>query len=286
MGNTILAAYTKINLSLNVLPRTGAYGYYRVMFVNTQVDLADRVRISDSPLPGIRINQQAVEPSENLAYRAACLIGERYGIETGVDIDIEKHIPLKAGLGGGSADAAAIINGLDAHFGLSLADHEKNEIAQKLGMDVCYCVMGGLCTVGGVGERIERVSHVTPVLDLLIATPRERKPSTAWAYSILKEEDMGRHLDQYEHLLDGIERGDTTAIADNLHNDFEYPVGSHYPVTVRIKEAMLSGGAPGALLAGSGLSVFGIFSTRDELMSTKVRLEEQGHQCFATKTVA
>ena len=158
MGNTILTAYAKINLSLNVLPRRGEEGYYEVRFVNTQVTLGDRVRISDSAFPGIHMDQLLVDSSENIALRAAHLVCERRGITAGIDIDIEKRIPLRAGLGGGSADAASVINGLESRFGLCMQDREKNEIARRLGMDVCYCVQGGLCTVAGVGE-IEEIAR-------------------------------------------------------------------------------------------------------------------------------
>jgi 4-diphosphocytidyl-2-C-methyl-D-erythritol kinase len=283
MGNTILTAYAKINLSLNVLPRRGSGGYFEVRFVNAQVTLGDRVRISDTTLPGIHMEQQLVDRSENIALRAARLVCERHGITGGIDIDIEKRIPLRAGLGGGSADAASVINGLDRHFRLGITDGEKNEIARKLGMDVCYCVQGGLCTVSGVGERVDPLHLAGPELEILIATPAERKPSTAWAYSLLQPGEMGKQLDRMQRLLRGLAQGDARDVAENLHNDFQAPVGMHYPVTENLREQMISGGALGAQLAGSGLSVFGVFSGTGDLMGTKKRLEGQGYTCFAVR---
>jgi len=285
MANTILTAYAKINLSLNVLPRRGEGGYFQVRFINTQVTLGDRVRISETSFPGIHMGRSLVDGSDNLAVRAARLVYERYGLTTGIEIDIEKRIPLRAGLGGGSADAASVINGLDSLFELGVEDREKNEIALKLGMDVCYCVKGGLCTVSGVGERVDPLLLDAPVLDMLIATPPEHKPSTAWAYSLLRPGEMGNHLDRMKQLLHGLERGDIGTVAENLHNDFQTPIERRYPVTGRTRAQMIAGGARGALLAGSGLSVYGIYSSTDRLMETKERLEKQGHACFAVKTL-
>jgi 4-diphosphocytidyl-2-C-methyl-D-erythritol kinase len=120
---------------------------------------------------------------------------------------------------------------------------------------------------------------------MLIATPPERKPSTGWAYSLLREDEMGKHLDRYEGLLEGIERADIRSIMKNLHNDFELPIGRLYPIIGSIKETMLSEGALGALLAGSGLSVFGIFSDKRAMRRAEEKLAAGGVHCFMTETV-
>ena len=286
MGNIILKARAKINLSLNVLPDRGAHGYYHVRFINTQAELSDSLSIASSDTPGIRINQQLVDNEENLACRAARIIMERYRIRKGIEMTIEKHIPSRAGLGGGSSDAGAVINAMASLFRIQLPEEERNEIAQMLGMDVCYCVIGGLCTVGGIGERVERLRSTLPSLTMLIATPPEQKPSTAWAYSLLREDEMGRCLERYDALLNGIEHADLKKITENLHNDFELPMGRHYPIIGSMKKTMLEEGALGALLAGSGLSVFGIFGdTRSRQRAVK-KLEATGVHCFKTETIS
>jgi 4-diphosphocytidyl-2-C-methyl-D-erythritol kinase len=286
MANTIFQAHAKINLSLNILPERGDRGYYRVRFLNTQIALSDRVHIARSRKTGIHIKHRVVDGSENIALRAAETTAKRYGIEDGIEIDIEKRIPMRAGLGGGSADAAAVINGMDSIFRLCISPQEKNEIAQSLGMDVCYCVVGGLCRVDGIGERIQPLAHPLPVLNLLIATPRQQKPSTAWAYSLLRAEDLGAHLDRYERLLRAIEKEDPGMIAAHLHNDFESAVSRHYPVVEEIRKMMLDAGASGALLAGSGLSVFGIFLTRGSAERAHGKLTIRGMSCTVTETLA
>jgi 4-diphosphocytidyl-2-C-methyl-D-erythritol kinase len=285
MGNLILTAPAKINLSLNVLPQRGKNGYFEVRFINSQAALSDRLIVRHSKTPGICLKGSVAPPERDLALRAARILMERYGLKGGMSLRIEKHIPLKAGLGGGSADAASVINGLAAHAGLELSPEEKNGIAQELGMDVCYCVVGGLCTVSGTGEIVRRLPFSLPQLDLLIATPHETKPSTAWAYSILSKDEMGRSVQRYEVLLQCIEQGDIQGMAENMHNDFELPMERHFPVIVSMRETMTREGALRALLAGSGLSVFGIFTDAQLLKRAKRKLEQRGVRCFATRTI-
>ena len=152
-------------------------------------------------------------------------------------------------------------------------------------MDVCYCVVGGLCTVSGTGEIIHRLPFHLPQLDLLIATPHEKKPSTGWAYSTLRKDEMGQSVHKYERLLECIERGNIYGIAENLHNDFELPMERNFPVIGSIRETMTQEGALRALLAGSGLSVFGMFSDKPAMRRAMEKLQKRGIQCFMTETV-
>ena len=285
MGNLILQAPAKINLNLNVLPGRGKNGYYQVRFINTQAALSDRLILGPTDTPGIKLKDPVAPQEQDLACRAVRILMERYSIRGGMTLQIEKHIPLRAGLGGGSADAAAVINGLAAHAGLQISPEEKNEIAQMLGMDVCYCVTGGLCTVSGTGEQIKKLLFTLPRLDLLIATPREKKPSTGWAYSILREDEMGKSLYKYESLLSSIEHEDIHGIAENLHNDFELPLERNFPIIGSIRKTMIEEGALHALLAGSGLSVFGIFTDRQAMKRAMENLQKKGLHCFMTHTV-
>jgi len=285
MGNLILTAPAKINLNLNVLPQRGRNGYFEVRFINSQAALSDRLIVRLSKTPGICLKGSVAPPEQDLALRAARILMERYGMKGGMTIRIKKHIPLKAGLGGGSADAASVLNGLAAHAGLDLSPEEKNGIARELGMDVCYCVVGGLCTVSGTGEIVRRLPFPLPQLDLLIATPHETKPSTAWAYSILSEDEMGRSVQRYERLLQCIEQGDIQGMAENMHNDFELPMERHFPIIASMRETMTQEGALRALLAGSGLSVFGIFTNTQSMTRAKRKLEQKGIRCFATSTI-
>jgi len=285
MENTILTAYAKINLSLNLFPQRGEGGYYRVRFLNTQVSLSDTVIISKTPDKSILINEPRIDERENIAYRAAKLMFAHFDLPGGVSIAIKKHIPLKAGLGGGSCDAGAVINGIVNLFGLDISISEKLILVKELGMDVCYCAVGGLCKVEGTGHVVKKLPLKLPRINLLISTPRTRKTSTEWAYSIVDEREIGKNIEKLDSLIEGIKNQDVERIASSLHNDFEHPVKSHYPIIDTIKQRMLSNGALNSILAGSGLSVFGIFIDEEGMLRSKVELERMGHSCNIAHTV-
>ncbi len=285
MDYTIFKAFAKLNLSLNVLPHREHNGYFHIRFINTQLYLHDTIRLAPSNDGLVYISDSAVDGERNLAYRAAKLLISRYNLQKGVFIDIEKRIPLKAGLGGGSSDAAAVLNGLVQLFGLDISREELVGLAKNLGMDACYCIFGGLCTVGPTGDQVEQLPYRLPPLDILISTPSAQKPSTAWAYSILNEREIGKQLQKYESLINSIERGNIDAIAENLHNDFELPVQRHYPITKFIRERMLECGAVAAHLAGSGLSVYGIFTDKETLQRAKRTIEIDRINCFITQNL-
>ena len=285
MDSITVQSPAKLNLSLNLIPPRDSNGFFRVLFLNTAVTLYDTVRISRTEEKTVRIDETEIEHSENIARTAARLILDRFDPPSGVSITIEKNIPLRAGLGGGSADAAAVINGMDTLFGLEMEPSEKLEIARRLGMDVCYCVIGGLCRVEGTGERVQNTGFTLPALDLLVATPAERKPSTEWAYSLIDDRYTGLALGKFDLLLDAVSRSDKRGIAFNLHNDFERPVSACYPWLGQIAERMRRLGARKTLLAGSGLSLIGVFETRDEARLASERLFSADLFCAAVRTL-
>jgi 4-diphosphocytidyl-2-C-methyl-D-erythritol kinase len=285
MNTITLNSPAKLNLSLNLLPHRGEKGYYRVLFLNTQITLFDTVHVSKTGEKTVRINNREIDTGENIAYRAARLMIDRYNLTCGVTVNIEKRIPLRSGLGGGSSDAASVINGIDRIFELGLDDGEKLSLARKLGMDVCYCVIGGLCRIEGIGDLVQRVESGLPTLNILIATPNRRKPSTSWAYSILDEQQIGRAVEKFDRLLDGIRRQNMEQIVRNLHNDFECPVIAHYPWLETVATAMKNQGACKTLLAGSGLSIFGIYDTANAARKAAQTLESEELDCFPAETI-
>jgi 4-diphosphocytidyl-2-C-methyl-D-erythritol kinase len=286
MNRNALAARAKLNLSLNVFPDKGERGYYRVRFLNTQLTLADSVEVRKTPAPTLLVNSKQVDGGENIALRAARLMFEAYGLPGGVAIRLRKRVPPRAGLGGGSADAAAVINGIDTLFGLSLQLDEKIGLGKELGMDVCYCITGGLAVVEGIGDVIRPLPLPSPVLDLLVATPAERKSSTAWAYSILDPAAIGKAEKKLDLLIDGIAGRNPRGIARGIHNDFQEPIERRFPVTRAIRECLLEHGALNAMLAGSGLSVFGIFENTAGMKRARRDLEGRGVECRCTRTLA
>lgn len=285
MERKIFKAYAKLNLNIHLLPERGNTGYFNVQFVNTQISLFDTIELSRLKQNIININEGDIKKEQNIAFRAARLLFERYHVPGGVQIDITKRIPLRSGLGSGSTDAAAVINGLIELFGLKVERDEKVSLARILGMDVCYCIVGGLCRISGIGDIIEGLPYRMPVLDILIATPPLKKPSTAWAYSLLDERKIGKGIKNFEELMEGIRNQDGVKIANHLHNDFEKPVQREFPIVGDIKKIMIRYGAINTLLAGSGLSVFGIFENVRDLSKAKLELEDHGCQCFICQTI-
>lgn len=285
MDRVALKAYAKLNLSLNILPERGERGYYRVQFLNTQVSLYDSVSIHKLKRKSILINEPTIDNEKNIAYKAAKLMFDTFDLTDGLSIKISKCIPARAGLGGGSSDAAAVMNGLSVLFSLSLNEDKRISMAKKIGMDVCYCITGGLCRIGGIGDSVQRLPCRLPVLSLLIATPHVKKPSTGWAYSKIDVRKTGKYLKKLKNLIKGIEKQDLKEISSNIHNDFEKPIQRHYPVTKQLKDGMIKYGALNAMLAGSGLSVFGIFKNDQDILRAKTELERNGAACCIVHTV-
>jgi 4-diphosphocytidyl-2-C-methyl-D-erythritol kinase len=286
MKRNALAARAKLNLSLNVFPEKGERGYYRVRFLNTQLSLADSVEVRKTNAPTLLINRRQVDGGENIALRAARLMFETFGLPGGAAIRLRKRVPPRAGLGGGSADAAAVINGIDMLFGLSLKPEEKIELGKELGMDVCYCITGGLAVVEGIGDVVRPLEIPAPEMDVLVATPAERKSSTAWAYSVLDPASIGKAEKKLDLLIEGIARNNPRGIASCIHNDFQEPIERRFPVTRAIRECLLEHGALNAMLAGSGLSVFGIFENAAGMRRARRELEARGVECHQTRMFA
>ena len=287
MNKITVSAPAKLNFNLHVLPQKLADGYYEVRFLNHQVGLADEIILEESANGTSLICDIKQTPlgEKNLAYRAAQIVMSQFPDRGGIKITLKKKIPVAGGLGGGSADAAAVINGLDKLWKLNLKKEEKLKIAQNLGMDVCYCVIGGTCLVTGAGEKIEKLPFSIPQIPLLIVSPTLQKPSTSWAYGQLNSGKIGRNLHKLEGLTAAIKEKNIVAIAKNLYNDFEEPIFAVYPEVKEIKEKMIESGALGSLLAGSGLSVFGLY--RDEKTAQKAYhfLQKQYHQVFLTRVL-
>ena len=286
MKKVTLRAYAKLNLGLNLLPEKTTSGYYKVYFINTQLKLSDRVKIKKLPTKNdIIVLSDEIEGKSNLAYEAAKTIKERYNLAEGIEIKIKKNIPIKAGLGGGSSDAASVINGMIEIFALNIDNGEKLQLAKHLGMDVCYCTIGGLCEVKGIGDEVYPLQIRTPRLNILLIIPANTKPSTGWAYARVREEDLGRNIDKINKLIEALKEGSIYNIAKYIHNDFERVMIREFPFLNDIKEAMLKYGALNASLAGSGLSIYGIFETKKLMKAAAIPFRKRGFRVICTETL-
>ncbi|MBQ7463784.1 MAG: 4-(cytidine 5'-diphospho)-2-C-methyl-D-erythritol kinase [Lachnospiraceae bacterium] len=259
-------AYAKINLGLDITGRRSD-GYHDLKMVMQTIDLHDVITIHAIPeINGseeegnilVTCNDSSLPVDErNLAFRAARLLFSEFSITDNLEIDIIKNIPVAAGLGGGSADAAAVLKGVNEFFGLGLSDEELMERGAELGADIPFLINGGTALAQGIGEILEPLG--APLgLTAIVAVP-DIMVSTKEVYEEYdRREFTGAHPD-IDHLKAAIEMDDIGCIPEFLGNVLESVTIPRYPVIDRIKEIMMSNGAAGALMSGSGPSVFGLF---------------------------
>lgn len=248
-------APAKINLSLDVLDRRPD-GYHEVEMVMQTIDLADWVILEPEEDVRLTCSHPALPVDErNLAMRAAQLLRREAGVSEGAAIHLEKRIPLSAGLGGGSADAAAVLRGLNRLWRLGMSLDELAALGAELGSDVPFCVYGGTALARGRGERIERLPDCPPVWVVLVHPPIP--VSTAAVYGRLRLNDI-RNRPSTERMVDAVRRGDVEAIAREMGNVLETVTFALHPEVERLKAQMLRFGAMGALMSGSGPTVYGL----------------------------
>jgi 4-diphosphocytidyl-2-C-methyl-D-erythritol kinase len=266
----LLNAYAKVNLFLEVIARRDD-GYHELVTILQTISLHDELELSLQPerinldcnLPNLPTNER------NLAYRAARLLKEKTGIKPGVLIHLKKNIPIGAGLGGGSSDAAAVLLGCNKLWNCKLSYSDLTELGMQLGMDVPFFLHGGTAFALGRGEQIVR-QLPTPELDLVIIYPNIFV-STASVYKNL-EIRLGSNKNEPTSLLTALESRNISQIAVSLYNRLESSTFKLHPQLAEIKDALISAGSLGALLSGSGSAIFGLAKTAHEstLISQKL----------------
>lgn len=261
MDRLELKALGKINLGLDVLGRR-ENGYHDVRMVMQTVYLYDRIIMKKSKTPGIRLetNLYYLPVNENnLAYQAAQMLMDEFHMEEGVSIQLDKHIPVAAGMAGGSSNAAAVLFGMNRMFSLGLSQKELMERGVKLGADVPYCIMRGTVLAEGIGEILTPLFPM-PKCYVLIAKPAI-SVSTKMVYEKLDSHEIEDHPD-IDGILAGLKAGDLKKVAGSMGNVLERVTVDAYPVIDQIKKMMIKEGALNAMMSGSGPTVFGIFEEK------------------------
>lgn len=275
MNETLqLKALAKINLGLDVLGRR-ENGYHDVRMVMQTVYLYDNITIQKTEIPGVKVesNLYFLPTDEgNIAYKAAKMLIDEFEIKEGVHITLDKHIPVAAGLAGGSSNAAAVLVGMNRMFSLGLTEKELMERGVKLGADVPYCVMRGTVLAEGIGEELTPLAPL-PKCCVLIAKPSV-SVSTKMVYEKLDSQEITEHPD-IDGILEGLESGDIRKTAASMGNVLERVTIEAYPVIEKIKDAMKREGALNAMMSGSGPTVFGIFENRQTAKKAQQRLKDQ-----------
>lgn len=262
MGNTLtLKALAKINLGLDVLGKRDN-GYHDVRMVMQTIYLYDNVTLTKKEEAGIQVetNLSYLPVDENnIAYKAAKILIDEFDIKNGVYIKLDKHIPLAAGMAGGSSNAAAVLVGMNRLFGLGLSQKELMERGVLLGADVPYCVMRGTALAEGIGEILSPLPPL-PKCYVLIAKPAI-SVSTKVVYEALDAKEIVEHPN-IDGVIEGLEGQDIKKIAEAMGNVLESVTIERYPIIETIKNIMKDMGALNAMMSGSGPTVFGIFDDR------------------------
>ena len=258
-----LRALAKINLGLDVTGKRPD-GYHEVRMIMQNIQMFDQLEIERSEQPGIRIetNLSFLPCNENnLVYKAADLLMKEFDIREGLDVKLSKFIPVAAGMAGGSSDAAAVMVGVNRMFQLGLSVGELMERGVKIGADVPYCIMRGTALAEGIGEKLS-VLPPMPKCYILIAKPGI-SVSTKFVYENLHANDLRpeQHPD-VDAMIRAMEKKDLGLLASRMGNVLETVTVPAYPVIDEIKRFMVEHGALGAMMSGSGPTVFGIYDTR------------------------
>ena len=265
-------AFAKINLCLDVLSRR-ADGYHDVEMVMTNVDIADVLEIRE-------LEEKKISLICNLIYRAIVLLQKETKKDFGVEVILEKNIPMQAGMAGGSADAAATLKAVNELFNLGITTERLIELGASLGADIPFCITGGTVLAKGIGEKLTALKKL-PKLRLLIAKPAAGL-STKLVYENLDIETLNKtgykHKDVREmvSIIESDDKDDikTVKIAKALDNILEVPSLKLLPFIAQIKQIMYDNNCLGSLMSGSGTAIFGIFDNDSDMLRTKAVLEK------------
>ena len=291
MQEISVLAYAKINLHLDVLG-VAENGYHLVNTVMQTVSLCDDVTVSlnDTGVHSIKCDVSGIPlDAKNLAWRAADIFFNKTGLSFGADISIVKRIPAAAGLAGGSADAAAVFIALNELCGNPLSEDELCEMSAKLGADVPFCIAGG----AKFADRFGDVLHpFFPLPDCYVVVTCGREGvSTPWAYAKLDETFSGFAEGAYipkdiAPLRDALSSGDLVGVCQNIYNIFEGVIEKERAEVGALRGVMLDSGAVGAMMSGSGPSVFGIFDDFKKAEAARSAIAELGVPAFVCKPVS
>lgn len=277
-------AYAKLNLTLDIL-RKRPDGYHDLQMIMQSIDLADELTVVPAKGQGNVTTSLHYLPSDerNLARQAAQVFRERTGSRLRVDISIQKHIPVCAGMGGGSSDAAAVLRALNELAGTGLSPQELAQIGETVGSDVPYCVLGGTALAEGRGERLRALPSLPPCWVVVCKPP----------FSIPTPQLFGRvnlkkiiHRPDTDGLILALNHGNLEDAARRLYNVFEDVLDPISRTDINsIKSTLINYGALGASMTGSGPAVFGLFDDKAAAQQARDVLDRSWESVFLCRTL-
>lgn len=276
-------ARAKVNLSLDVL-RKREDGYHDLRMIMQTLELHDLVCIEKTEgLIKIECESAYIPEGEgNIAYKAAKLIMDEYGIKSGVKISINKNIPVAAGLAGGSTDAAAVLKGINNLFDLGIQIDDLARLGKRIGADVPYCLYGGTMLAEGIGDVLTRLSPLNG-LDIILVKPKIGV-STAYVYNNLMLDKVEYRPDT-ELIMEAVRNKNLKVLAANMRNVLETVTEVKFNIISEIKAMLLDKGAIGSMMSGSGPTVFGIFQDKARAQEAFDSMKSTRWDCFLTQTI-
>lgn len=270
MKTTTLKAYAKINIGLDITGKLDN-GYHLIKTIMQQIDLYDIVTVSyqegkEEAVVEFKCNSQNVPlDNTNLAYKGALKMIEQYKIKGKIIIDLDKRIPVAAGMAGGSTDGAAVIKGINEVCLLNKSVDELCQIGVKLGADVPFCIMGGCALCEGIGEKLTKLEGGPKMYAVITKPPIGI--STKYVYEHLRLDTVD-HPDM-DKILKAYADKDYDMVIDNLGNVLESVSEVENVIISQLKKQQLEAGASGSLMSGSGPTVFGLYKTMEDALKAQ-----------------
>ena len=284
MNSIQLKSRAKINLSIDVLGKRQD-GYHLVEMIMQTVDLFDKIKIFSLKEDTIIVESNSSDiplDSRNIVYKAADLIKKQYNINKGVKINIEKNIPIAAGMAGGSSNAAAVLVGLNQLWELKLSLEEIKELGLKLGADVPFCIEGNAALAENIGEKLTNIDGLSEDTYILICKP-ELFVSTKEIYQEIDSKIIEKRPDN-KLLINLLKENKIEEIASNMYNVLEEVTKAKYPIISEIEKTMIENNALGSMMSGSGPTVFGLYKNKEKAENCKKILLKSFKQVYVVKS--
>jgi 4-diphosphocytidyl-2-C-methyl-D-erythritol kinase len=284
MNSIEMVSYTKVNLTLEILSKRPD-GYHEIDSIAQTIDITDDLILTKTESEKIEIECDTAGVPEgrgNIVYKACEEFLRKTGIHSGIKCLLRKRIPMQAGLGGGSGNAAAAIKGLNKLFETNLSQDRLADMAAVVGSDAPLFIYGGTVRMRGRGEIIDHLPDA-PEMDLVVIKP-DVGVSTVWAYDRV-DKSGNRRQGASLSAENAIRSGDKSGLIACLYNDFDPVVCAEFDEIARAKAALLKAGAQAAMLSGSGSAVFGIFENKNQANQAAMNIMGEFSQVFLTKTI-
>ena len=280
MNSINLKSRAKINLSIDVLGKRED-GYHIVEMIMQTIDLYDNIQLKELNEDIISVKSECSYiplNEDNIVYKAARLVKEKMHIKKGIEIFIQKNIPVAAGMAGGSSNAAAVLVGLNKLWNLGLSEDELRELGLKLGADVPFCISGGSALAEGIGEKLTYIDGLNEDVKILVCKP-DIFVSTKEVYQSLDFENIENRPDN-KLLIERLKNNDIYTVSQNMVNVLEGVTSKKYEDIQNIENIIMKNNALGSMMSGSGPTVFGLFANEDDALRAKEELLETYSQVY------